>query len=62
MFNAIDGMRFGVQEAFCDVDGVLFNQTGPFETRCTFGPDGKVDELVVGEGAVEIMRAVRVPD
>ncbi len=62
LYNAIDGMRFGVQEAFCDTNGVLFNQTGPFETTCTFGPDGRVHELVVGEGGVVILRAERVDE
>ena len=45
LYNAIDGMRFGVQETFCDTDGVLFNQTGPFETRVTFDDDGRAHEL-----------------
>ncbi len=62
LFNAIDGMRFGVQETYCDADGVLFNQTGPFETRVSFGPDGRAHELVVGEGDVTVLRAVRVED
>ena len=60
LYNEIPGLRFGVQECFCDTDGVLFNQTGPFETRTTDGPDGRVRELRVYEGAVEIIRAVRV--
>ena len=59
LYSAIDGMRFGVQETFCDTDGVLFNQTGPFETRVTFDELGRANELVVSEGHVEIMRAVR---
>lgn len=60
LYNAIDGMRFGTQEVFCDTDGVLFNQTGPFETHATFGADGRVDRLVVQEGSVVILRAERV--
>lgn len=62
LYNAIDGMRFGVQEAFCDTEGVLFSQTGPFETTVTFGADGKAAELVTREGVVEILRAVRVQE
>lgn len=60
LYNAIDGMRFGTQEVYCDSDGVLFNQTGPFETRTTFGADGRVDTLVVQEGDVVVLRAERV--
>ena len=59
LFNAIDGIRFGEQEAFCDTDGVLFNQTGPFETRPEFGADGRVQRLEVREGDVVILRAER---
>ena len=62
LFNAIDGIRFGEQEAFCDTDGVLFNQTGPFETRPDFGPDGRVVGLTVREGDVIILRAERTDD
>jgi CubicO group peptidase (beta-lactamase class C family) len=62
LLNAIDGMRFGTQEVFVDTDGVLFNQTGPFETRPTFGPDGRVQSLVVQEGDVVILRAERTDD
>ncbi len=62
LFNAIDGMRFGVQEVYCDTDGVLFNQTGPFETHVTFDDRGRAVELVVMEGSVQILRAVRVDD
>jgi hypothetical protein len=60
LYNEIPGLRFGVQEVFCDTDGILFNQTGPFETRTAFGEDGLVDELHVFEGDVEIIRASRV--
>ncbi len=59
LYNAIDGMRFGTQEVYCDADGVLFNQTGPFETHTTFGEDGRVQSLVVQEGDVVILRAER---
>lgn len=60
LFNAIEGMRFGVQEAFCDTDGVLFNQTGPFESHPTFGADGRVESIVVREGDVVVLRAERI--
>jgi hypothetical protein len=62
LYNQIPGLRFGVQEVFCDVDGVLFNQTGPFETRVAFGPDGRAQELQVSEGDVSVLRAVRADD
>lgn len=62
LYNAIDGMRFGVQEVYCDTDGVLFNQTGPFETHVTFDQSGRAHELVVMEGSVAILRAVRTDD
>jgi len=60
MFSEIPGLRFGVQESFCDTDGVLFNQAGPFETRVSFGPDGTAQELSVHQGDVVILTAVRV--
>lgn len=60
LFNAIEGMRFGTQETFIDTEGVLFNQTGPFETHPTFGPDGRVSSLVVHEGNVVVLRAERI--
>lgn len=60
LYNAIEGMRFGTQEAFCDTDGVLFNQTGPFESHPTFGPDGRVASLEVREGDVIVLRAERI--
>jgi CubicO group peptidase (beta-lactamase class C family) len=60
LFNAIEGMRFGTQEAFIDSDGILFNQTGPFETHPTFGTDGRVSSLVVHEGDVVVLRAERI--
>lgn len=60
LFNEVPGLRFGVQEAFCDTNGVLFSQTGPFETHVTFGPDGRAAELQVQEGSVPVLRAVRV--
>ena len=62
LYNAIDGMRFGVQPTYCDSNGVLFNQTGPFESHCTFGDDGRVQSLVVKDGVVTILTAERVED
>lgn len=62
LFSEIPGLRFGVQETFCDDDGVLFNQTGPFETRVVFGPDGRAQELIVSEGDVDILRAERLDE
>lgn len=62
LFNEIAGLRFGVQEAWCDTDGVLFNQTGPFETHVTFGADGRAATLTVREGDVVIIRAERDDD
>ncbi|MFM8312370.1 MAG: serine hydrolase domain-containing protein [Ilumatobacteraceae bacterium] len=59
LFNEVPGLRFGVQEAFCDVRGVLFSQTGPFETHVEFGPDGRAAEMTVKEGDVVVLRAVR---
>ncbi|CAB4864297.1 unannotated protein [freshwater metagenome] len=59
LYSEIPGLRFGVQETFCDADGVLFNQAGPYETTVTFGDDGRATELRVFEGANQIMRAVR---
>ena len=57
--NQVPGLRFGVQEVFCDTDGVLFNQTGPFETRVTFDDTGRAAELRVTEGDVLVLRATR---
>ncbi len=61
LYQEIPGLRFGVQEVFRDTDGVLFSQSGPFEARTADGPDGRVHELHVFEGDVEIIRAVREP-
>ena len=59
--SEIPGLRFGVQPAYCDSNGLLFNQTGPYETHVEFGDDGRARQLVVFEGGTtEIMRAVRV--
>lgn len=60
LFNEVPGLRFGVQEAFCDDTGVLFSQTGPFETHVEFGPDGRATTLTVCEGDVTVLQAVRV--
>jgi CubicO group peptidase (beta-lactamase class C family) len=59
LLSQVPGLRFGVQEVFCDVDGVLFNQTGPFETHVTYGPDGRAASLEVREGGVPMIRAER---
>ena len=61
LVSEIPGLRFGVQPAYCDSNGLLFNQTGPYETHVVFGADGHASELVVIEGGeTEIMRAERV--
>jgi hypothetical protein len=62
LFSQVPGLRFGVQETFCDETGVLFQQTGPFETRVEFGPDGLAHELIVSEAGVDFLRAERVTD
>ena len=59
LWNEVPGLRFGVQEVFVDVNGALFNQTGPFETQTTLGPDGRVAELLVLEGSTPVLKAVR---
>jgi hypothetical protein len=59
LWNEVPGLRFGVQECFADDEGVLFNQTGPFETRPVFGPDGRAREFVVLEGSTPVLTAVR---
>ena len=59
--SEIPGLRFGVQPAYCDSNGLLFNQTGPYETHVEFGDDGRARNLIVIEGGeTEIMRAERV--
>jgi len=61
LVSEIPGLRFGVQPAYCDSNGLLFNQTGPYETHVEFGDDGRARQLTVFEGgSTEIMRAVRV--
>ena len=62
LLSQIPGLRFGVQETFCDTNGVLFNQSGPFETHVTFGADGLAEQLHVSEGDVQILHAVRVDE
>jgi CubicO group peptidase (beta-lactamase class C family) len=59
LWNEVPGLRFGVQEAFVDDQGVLFNQSGPFESRTVLGPDGRVAELQVFEGTTPVLSAVR---
>ena len=62
LWNEIPGLRFGVQECYCDVNGILFNQTGPFETSVTRGPDGRVETLHVHESDVLVLSAERVDE
>jgi CubicO group peptidase (beta-lactamase class C family) len=60
LFSEIPGLRVGVRRMFIDENGVLFNQSGPFETHATFGSDGRVESLaVLSGGATEILRAQR---
>ena len=59
LWNEVPGLRFGVQEAFVDDQGVIFNQSGPFESRTVLGPDGRVAELQVFEGTTPVLSAVR---
>lgn len=59
LWSEVPGLRFGVQEVFTDDAGVLFSQTGPFETHVTFGPDGRAAELEVFEGSSPVLRAIR---
>lgn len=59
LWNEVPGLRFGVQECYVDDEGVLFNQTGPFETRPVFGSDGRAREFVVLEGSTPVLTAVR---
>ena len=44
---------------FVDDQGVIFNQSGPFESRTVLGPDGRVTELQVFEGTTPVLSAVR---
>jgi CubicO group peptidase (beta-lactamase class C family) len=60
LYSQVPGLRFGVQETFCDIDGVLFQQTGPFETRVLRDEAGRVSGLSVSESGVEFLRASRV--
>lgn len=62
LFNEIPGLRTGVQETLCDVDGVLLSPAVQFETFPVFGPDGRVHELRIMDGTTQIMGAVRVED
>ncbi|CAB4363550.1 unannotated protein [freshwater metagenome] len=59
LWNEIPGLRFGVQEVFVDDHGVLFSQTGPFETHTVLGADGRCAELIVFEGSAPVLKAVR---
>ena len=62
LFTEIPGLRVGVRRTFIDENGILFNQTGPFETHVTFGADGHADAFsVISGGTTEILRAERAP-
>ena len=62
LLTEIPGMRVGVRRTFVDENGILFNQSGPFETHAAFGPDGRVASLtVLSGGTTEILRAERAP-
>lgn len=60
LYSQVPGLRFGVQETFCDSHGLLFQQTGPFETRPLRDATGRVTGLAVSESGVEFMRATKV--
>lgn len=62
LYNEIPGLRTGVQETFCDVDGVLLSPAVQFETYPVFGADGRVQELRIMDGTTQIMGAVRVDE
>ncbi len=58
--SRMPGNRMGVRPLYLDDNGVLFNGAGAMETRPTYGPDGRVAELVVYEaGGLETMRLRR---
>ena len=63
LFTEIPGLRVGVRKSWLDEQGRLFNQSSPFETHVTFGPDGRAATLTVLSGGItEILRAERAPD
>ena len=63
LFTEIPGLRVGVRKSWLDEQGRLFNQSSPFETHVTFGPDGRAATLtVLSAGATEILRAERAAD
>jgi CubicO group peptidase (beta-lactamase class C family) len=58
--SEIPGLRAGVQEVLIDEHGVMCTHSGPYETRVTFGPDGRAQQLIAYEAGVnEILRATR---
>lgn len=60
LLTEIPGLRVGVRRTFIDTQGILFNQSGPFETHPAFGPDGRVASYtVLSGGDTEILRAER---
>jgi CubicO group peptidase (beta-lactamase class C family) len=60
LYSQVPGLRFGVQETFCDEDGVLFQQTGPFETHVLRDEAGRVTGIAARESGVEFLRASKV--
>jgi CubicO group peptidase (beta-lactamase class C family) len=62
LFTEIPGLRVGVRRTFVDANGILFNQSGPFETHVAFGSDGRAESFtVLSGGTTEILRAERAP-
>ncbi|BCW90727.1 D-aminopeptidase [Alphaproteobacteria bacterium SO-S41] len=60
LFTEIPGLRVGVRRTYVDENGILFNQTTPFETHVAFGADGHADSFtVISGGTTEILRAER---
>ncbi|ODT88370.1 serine hydrolase domain-containing protein [Phenylobacterium sp. SCN 70-31] len=61
LYSRIEGLIFPPREMFLDLEnGRFFGQQTPAETAITMGPDGRARDIVVlGEGDVEILRAVR---
>lgn len=58
--SEIPGLRAGVQTVYLDEDGVMFNNSGPYETRICYGRDGRARELTACEGRTNVViRAVR---
>ena len=63
LFSKIEGMILPPREVFLDESGRLFGQQTPSETEVVYGPDGRVQQLIVyAEGEVEMIRAERPAD